>query len=209
MMAHKSHLVQLAFAAIVVVCMTGSSATASGADIDPGNQPPAGQMCPKGSYVTGFDSESNIICNEISVNGVAHPGEITGDGNTETGDNRPANRQSEQVDTGSAGEAHAVEAILADPGSSPSLPDLVITDVDPTTVVFGKSEVTFTVSGAGFSAESVIIFAGSRYSPSVNQAGTRLEVTIATRNLSIGRYPITVSNGSGMESTWKKRLEIF
>ena len=209
MMVSKSRLEKLVFAAIVAVCMIGSSPAAPDADIAPGNRPPAGQMCPNGSYVIGFDSEANIICNETRENGVLYPDETAGDGNTEIGDSCSAKCPSEEVDTGGAGEAIAAQTILTNPGSSPSIPAPVITAVKPSSVVYGTAEVTLTVSGVGFSTESVILFAESRYSPSVNQAGTRLDVMIPTRNLSIGSYAITVSNGPGMETTRKKALEIF
>jgi hypothetical protein len=57
------------------------------------------------------------------------------------------------------------------------------------------------VIGTGFHAGSVIKFEGSTYKPVVNEAGTRLDTTIATANLSISSYPIKVSNGSGLENT--------
>jgi len=209
MIMRKPRLTQLVFAAIVAVCMIDSSSAATGANAAQGNRPPAGQMCPGGSYVIGFDSGSNIICSEASENDVLYPDETAGDGNVEIGDGCAEECQSEEVDAGSAGEAIIAETILTNPESSPSIPELIITDVEPSTALYGSSEVTITVSGAGFGAESVIIFAGSRYLPSVNQAGTRLDVTIPMRNLSIGPYAITISNGPGMETTRKKALVIF
>jgi hypothetical protein len=52
-------------------------------------------------------------------------------------------------------------------------------------------------------------FQDSAYSPSVNPSGTELRVTIATRNLPIGRYAITVSNGPGLETTLRRALEVY
>ena len=75
--------------------------------------------------------------------------------------------------------------------------------------MFGSRELAITISGTGFHTDTVIKFAGSTYSPSVNQAGTQLKVTIPTRNLSIGPYAITISNGPGMETTLKRAVEIY
>lgn len=33
---------------------------------DPGNMSLAGQMCPEGAFVTGFDDSGNIVCSEVS-----------------------------------------------------------------------------------------------------------------------------------------------
>ena len=76
-------------------------------------------------------------------------------------------------------------------------------------IVFGSREVKVTISGTGFNSETTVLFDGTSYTPSVNQAGTELRVTLATRDLAMGRYPITISNGSGMEITKKKGLTVF
>ena len=68
-----------------------------------------------------------------------------------------------------------------------------------------KEEIT--ISGTGFLEDSTVVLKGKKYTPSVNQAGTQLLVTIPSRGLSIGPYAITVSNRPGMETTLKKRWE--
>ena len=76
-------------------------------------------------------------------------------------------------------------------------------------MLYGTRELTITVLGSGFSAESVIEFAGTTYTPSVNAEGTRLEATVVTRDLTMGRYAITVSSGSGLKTTLKKALVVY
>jgi cysteine-rich repeat protein len=216
MTEHKSRLAQFIVAAMVVACMTSSSLAA-------GNQPPAGQKCPAGSYVAGFDSETNIICTETCGNGVLNPGEVCDDGNLESGDSCSATCQSEEVNTtGRDEEIVAVpvpsakadgeiapQSVPADPVIVPSTPKLSISAVKPSKAVWGVREVTITVSGTGFLAGTVILIEGLTYSPSVNQAGTKLVATIATRNLGIGPYPVTVSNGPGTKAVLRKALEIY
>ena len=79
----------------------------------------------------------------------------------------------------------------------------------PSSVLYGTRELTITVLGSGFSADSMIEFAGTTYTPSVNPEGTRLEATVATRDLTMGRYAVTVSNGSGVKTTLKKALVVY
>lgn len=203
MMAHKSRLARLVLAIFVVCCLLGSMLATAG------NRAPAGQVCPVGSYVIGFDSKSNIICTGSCGNGVLNPGETCDDGNTDNGDSCSAICQSEGVGSAGADEEIAAETTSTAPVIIPSNPKLIISDVEPSAVVFGTSEVTITVSGTGFHSESVIIFDGSKYPAAVNQAGTQLEATIVTGNLGIGPYALTVSNGSGMKTTLKKAVEIF
>ena len=201
-MALKSRLVQFVFAVIITACMTGSS-------LAEGSRPPAGQMCPEGAYVIGFDAEGNIICSEAGENRVQAITKTSDDGNIEADDNCPAACQAEELEASSPDQNHAAEAITTEPVTFLLDSDLVISSVKPPWIVFGTPEVTITVNGAGFGADSVIIFGGSRYSPSVNQAGTQLKVTIPIGKLSIGPYSIKVSNGAGMETTKRKALEIY
>ena len=208
-MAQKSHLSQLVFAAVLATCMNGSLLAAWGSP-----RAPAGQMCAMGSYVIGFDSEANIICTEACGNGVLNPGETCDDGNTASGDSCPANCQSEETEALSVDEGKDVEAMPAVAGSTsstlnPIISEPVISKIKPSKLVFGARELAITVIGTGFNADSVIKFNGMQYSPSVNQAGTQLKVTIPTRSLNIGPYAITVSNGTGMETTLKRALEIY
>ena len=58
-------------------------------------RPPAGQVCPQGSWVIGFDNESNILCSGTCGNRVLNNGEACDDGNTTNGDDCSAMCQSE------------------------------------------------------------------------------------------------------------------
>ena len=174
-----------------------------------GNRSLAGQMCPKGSYVIGFDSESNIVCSELCGNGVLDTGEACDDGNSAAGDGCSATCQPEGVAPAAEGVAVAPAAAAGVAGGLSSVTALAISDIEPSSVMYGTGELAVTISGTGFAADSVVVFAGKTYQPSVNQAGTRLDVTLATRKLSMGTYAITVSNGSGPEQTLKKALTVF
>lgn len=161
-------------------------------------RPPAGQACPSGSFVTGFDDDGNIICGEVSVRDVAGSGE------------------SADAKTASAAVA-AISAVPEDSGSqaaparpaTAAMPALAIEKVKPWSVPYGTREVTLEVSGTGFTADSVVVFQGERYVPSVDQTGTRLDVTIATRHLTMGAYPLTVSNGPETKATLRKALVVY
>jgi cysteine-rich repeat protein len=203
-MAQKSRLTKFVYTAIVAACMIDSLLAAPDTE-----RAPAGQKCPRGSYVTGFDSEANIICSEACGNGVLNPGEACDDGNTESGDSCPATCQVEGAETEGADEEIAAQAILADTVISPTISNPIISDIKPSKLVFGKPELAITVSGTGFHTDTVIIFEGKTYTPRVNQAGTQLKVTIPTGDLSIGPYLIKVSNGPGMEAALKRALEIY
>jgi cysteine-rich repeat protein len=176
-------------------------------------QPPAGQVCPQGSFVIGFDNESNILCSETCGNRVQNNGEACDDGNTTNGDGCSAMCQSETPAKVKPEEVIAAEPPPAPPASTAStlnaLAQPVISKIKPSTVVFGSREVTVTISGTGFSSETAVLFNGTSYTPTVNQAGTELKVTLATRELEIGRHAITISNGPGMEITKKKGLTVF
>jgi cysteine-rich repeat protein len=173
-------------------------------------RPPAGQVCPQGSWVIGFDNESNILCSGTCGNRVLNNGEACDDGNTTNGDGCSAMCQSETPATVKPEEVIAVEPPPAPPASTAlALAQPVISKIKPSTVVFGSREVTITISGTGFTSETAVLFNGTSYTPAVNQAGTELKVTLATRELEIGRHAITVSNGSGMEITKKKGLTVF
>ena len=203
-MTQKSRFSQLIFVAFVLISMNSSLLAAWRSA-----RAPAGQMCAMGSYVIGFDSESNIICTEACGNGVLNPGESCDDGNVENGDSCPASCQSGVVKATGADADTTAEAAAAAKSVSPPPSSPIISAVKPSTLTFGTRELTIKVSGTGFHADSTIIFNGTRYSPSVNQVGTQITVTIPTRELNIGRYAITVSNGTGMETTLKKALEVY
>ena len=55
----------------------------------------------------------------------------------------------------------------------------------------------------------MVLFEGSTYQPTVNPAGTELEVTLSTRRLALGNYAIKVSNGPGEVLTRKKALVVY
>ena len=203
-MAQKIHLAKFVYGAIIAACMIDSSLAAWGS-----KRAPAGQMCPKGSHVIGFDSEANIICTEACGNGVLNPGETCDDGNTENGDGCPSTCQAEGAEPKDAEEEVAAQVTPKGSGTVQSFSNPVISDVKPSKLQWGTRELAITVSGTGFHDDSVIIFEGTTYTPRVNQAGTELKATIPTRNLGIGPYVITVSNGSGMETTKKRALEIY
>jgi cysteine-rich repeat protein len=174
-------MVKVVCAAIITLCMIDSSMAAWGK-----KRAPAGQMCPRGSHVIGFDSEANIICTEACGNGVLNPGETCDDGNTESGDGCPSTCQSGEAAIDSAkpvgaNEAVATQAIPADSGTTPFPSNPIISDVEPSKLQWGTRELEITVSGTGFNEDS----------------------------LNIGPYMITVSNGPGMETTQKRALEIY
>jgi cysteine-rich repeat protein len=173
-------------------------------------RPPAGQVCAQGSFVIGFDNESNILCSETCGNHVLNNGEACDDGNTKNGDGCSAMCRSETPATPKREEVIAVEPPPMLPDSTPApVAQLVISKIKPSTVVFGSREVTVTISGSGFTSETAVLFNGTSYTPAVNQAGTELKVTLATRQLAIGRHAITVSNGPELEITDKKALTVF
>ncbi len=153
-MTHKSRIAQFVLATIIAACMIDSSLAAAGI------RAPAGQICPTGSYVIGFDSQANIICTEACGNGVLNPGETCDDGNIEAGDSCSPTCQEEEVVTQEVDEDIAPEVIPTAPGIFPSIPELIISRVRPAIVVFGTSELAITVSGTSFNADSVIIFTG-------------------------------------------------
>ena len=144
-----------------------------------------------------------------ATNGVLNPGETCDDGNTEGGDGCPATCRSDVVEPGGADDEITEQVIPTNTGISSPATEPVISDVKPSKLTFGSAELAITISGSGFHSGSVIIFQGTTYTPSVNQAGTQLKVTIPTGNLSIGPYRITVSNGPGLETTKKRALEIY
>lgn len=86
---------------------------------------------------------------------------------------------------------------------------LLISDIEPFSVVYGTRELAITILGSGFDAQSVIEFAGKTYIPEVNPEGTRANVTLTTRNLTLGSYAVTVSNPSGEKKTLKKALVVY
>jgi cysteine-rich repeat protein len=174
-----------------------------------GSRSLAGQMCPEGSYVIGFDSQANIVCSAICGNGILDTNETCDDGNSAAGDGCSATCQPEGMAPAGQSAAATAESAVGVASGLSSITALAVSDVEPSSVMYGTRELEVTISGTGFAADSVVVFAGKTYQPSVNQAGTRLDVTLATRNLSMGTYAITVSSGSGPQQTLKKALTVF
>jgi hypothetical protein len=185
-------------AAFVVVFMLVSSLAA--AELEAGNKALAGQMCPGGSFVIGFDSEGDIVCSEPGGNGAVNTGEIAAASAAAAATPEAPAAEAPPPAAASTAAAPAVATPTAGP---------VISDVEPSSLLYGTRELTITVLGSGFSADSMIEFAGTTYTPSVNHEGTRLEATVATRDLTMGRYAITVTSGSGVKTTLKKALVVY
>jgi len=196
-MFNKLSSARFVFTAIVLVCMAASVQAAE-------NPPPAGQMCAGGTYVIGFDSEGNIVCSGALESDLAKAPEAAGPVDNAVDDACPPGCSSEKV---TAAAETATKSAVADQGAAPDGP--VITKLKPWSVVFGAREATITIIGSGFNSNSVVMFQGATYTPSVNAAGTELRVTLATRSLAIGKYAIKVSNGPGLETTKRGALEVF
>lgn len=190
-------------AALGLACLGAGSLAAD-------TRPPAGQMCPEGAYVIGFDAGSNIVCSVVA-------GPLTatapGAGNgvkSGGGDTCPAGCAEETRGATAAGNSEAAADLPAEKQTGDSdAGGPVIADIKPPWVVFGARETTIRIIGSGFTAGTTVKFQGAVYSTSVNAAGTELRVTIETSDLPMGRYAITVSNGDGVETTERRALEVF
>jgi hypothetical protein len=175
-------------AALVLACMAAGSLQAD-------TRPPAGQMCPEGAYVRGFDASGNIVCSAV-----------TGAVPSKAPETRQGTTLEPVAETGaSAAAAHPAKSQPA--GEASGGP--VISKIKPSGVVFGARETTIRIIGSGFTADSVVTFQGAAYTPTVNTAGTELRVTIETRDLPMGRYAITISNADGTATTKRRALEVF
>lgn len=191
-------------AALGLACLAAGSLAAD-------TRPPAGQMCPDGAYVIGFDSGGNIVCSAVAGTATSKASRTTQD---ITGEAAPAcpescSKVSEQnvAEAGDSGTAatHAADGQAAgEAGIGP-----VISKIKPSGVVFGARETTIRIIGSGFTAGAVVKFQGVAYTPAINAAGTELQVTIVTRDLPMGRYAITISNDDGSETTRRNALEVF
>jgi cysteine-rich repeat protein len=193
------------------------------AGVTSADDPPAGQMCPEGSFVIGFDAESNIICSATCGNRVLNEGESCDDGNTTAGDGCSAECLTEtsaavvknppppaqQPAAPAAQQVQAPPAVPVAPNSATAVSAPIVTKIKPRTVVFQSREVKIAITGNGFNKNTTIVFSGQVIKPSVNPAGTELRVTLPTRDLAMGYHAITVSNGPGMETTVKRGLEVF
>ena len=209
-MSETKRLPAVSLAAILMACYGACALAADASDSIPEIHPPAGQVCPQGTFVIGFDNQSNILCSKSCGNRILNNGEDCDDGNTTDGDGCSATCRSENPAAVHSEVDVAVEPPSAPPVSTASMvAKPVISKIKPSSIVFGAREVTVTIIGTGFTSNTAVMFNGTSYTPSVNQAGTELQVTLATRELAMGRYPVSVSNGPGMEMTWKKGLVVF
>lgn len=237
-MAKGSRLNHLFLSGLAAFFMGASSLALS----ETGSPGLAGQVCPQGSYVIGFDSSGNILCSDVCGNLHLENDEECDDGNNRDGDGCSANCESEsrgETPPKTSGQANAVVpapepaaaeavarepdaakpatagaatdgAVAAEPATAEAVAaDLVIQDVEPRKVVYGTPNLKITITGEGFGDQSVIVFDGKRYEASVNESGTRLETTLVTGDLIIGRYAIKVHNGPGNEATLKKAIYVY
>jgi hypothetical protein len=170
------------------------------------NQPPAGQMCAEGSYVVGFDSDSNIICSAMPSTAVKPAVEAAAPAESLAGEGCPPNCPAAASVRGSE---KVPDTPVNQQGASAGVAVPVISKLKPWSVVFGARETSITITGSGFNADTVVKFQGTSYTPSVNPAGTELVVTIATRDLTMGFYAISVSNGPDLETTRSRALEVY
>lgn len=138
----------------------------------------------------------------------ANPQPPCDDGNTRDGDGCSAACRSEAAAVAGTA-AVAAETAPTAPVAAAAAAGLLISDIEPSSVVYGTRELAITILGSGFDAQSVIEFAGKTYIPEVNPAGTRANVTLTTRNLTLGSYAVTVSNPSGEKKTLKKALVVY
>jgi len=195
-------------AKILAVAAAGLATLASGSLVAD-NRPPAGQMCPEGAYVIGFDADSNIVCSDIPGAGPVETPETTQAVKPTGGDACPEGcakiADGAAVVAGNAAEPPpAQDQSAGDNGAGP-----VISGIKPKWVVFGARETAIRIIGSGFTSGTIVKFQGATYTPSVNAAGTELRVTLETRDLRMGRYAITISNGEGKETTQRRALEVF
>jgi cysteine-rich repeat protein len=196
--------------AIFMICHVACALAADAPEGMSEFRPPAGQVCPQGSSVIGFDNESNILCSASCGNHVLNIGEDCDDGNTMNGDGCSATCRTENPTVVQSEEAVAPQLPPTLPVNASSVvAKPFISKIKPSSVVFGKREVTVTITGTGFISNTTVLFNGTTYTPSVNQAGTELQIKLATRELPIGRYSLSVSNGPGMEMKWKKGLAVY
>jgi len=187
---------------LVMACMAAASLQAD-------TRPPAGQMCPEGAYVRGFDAGGNIVCAAVAGAVTSHASETTHGQAGEGGQACPEGCAKLADAPGADAEGSAAAAIPAKGQAAEADSGPVISKIKPFGVVFGARETTIKIIGSGFTADTIVKFQGAVYTPTVDTAGTELRVTIQTRDLPIGRYAITVSNGDGMETTKRRALEVF
>jgi len=202
-------------AACLSTFASGSSFGAGSTD-DSAHPPPAGQMCPPGAYVTGFDTAGNIVC--------GHPGEAAAATTECPAVSCPPAAEPRMPAAAASPAAVAAETGRAPPAdqqpaaasaqatpSSAVAQDItpVIDQLKPWSVAWGSDEVTIAVLGSGFTEQSKVIFQGVIYTPSPGSNVNSLEITLKTRGLAMGRYPITVSNGPDHAQTLPGAFYIY
>ncbi len=198
-MVKKFRLARVVFAVMALFCMLAVAQAAE-------NRPPAGQMCPEGSYVIGFDPDSNIICSGVASTVVPEATEAPGHMESQASDDCPPNcPPGASVDSSEV----ATDTLVIQQEAVPGVAIPVISKLKPRYVVFGAKETAIKIIGSGFNADSVVKFQGTTYTPTVNPTGTELNVTIATRELAMGFYAISISNGPDLETTRPRALEVY
>jgi hypothetical protein len=193
---HQSKIRWAVLAAALTMC---ASLPADEPDDGSAKRSLAGQMCPSGSFVIGFDAAGDIVCSERCMSDCQ-----AGAAGADTAPAATAATAATAAVAGTPTAATAAAAGAAEPDTGP-----VISEIQPDSVLYGTRELRLTILGAGFNADSLVEFAGTTYTPTVNQEGTRLEVTLATRKLTIGRYAVTVANGPELKSTLGKALVVY
>ena len=207
-MAQTTGPLRFSFPMCVALLLLGGGPAAADPKEAAGKHSLAGQVCPSGSFVIGFDAEGDIMCSATCGNGVLNPDESCDDGNTRDGDGCSAACRSEAATVASTA-AVTTEAAPTAAAAAATAAGLVLSDIEPSSVVYGTRELAITILGSGFDAQSVIEFAGKTYTPEVNPEGTRANVTLATRNLTLGSYAVTVSNPSGEKKTLKRAVVVY
>jgi len=201
-MVCKFFSILIVLIAITSTCLVNSLQAAEG-------RPPAGQMCTDGAFVSGFDSDGNIICSVPGGAGLPATVATVEKANDQDDGGCLQDCPNETGETGTARVTVTMDKVVKNQVAAGNETKPVISDVKPSWIVFGARETALAIIGGGFNADSVVKFHGSTYEPSVNTEGTELRVTIATRELPIGRYAITVSNGDGLEVTQRRALEVY
>ena len=210
MMAFRRPLIlRMALGALLSAFFIAGPLAAAEPERGAGYPAPAGQVCPDGSFVIGFDAGANILCSPACGNGVLNAGEACDDGNTEAGDGCSPSCEPDGLVPAQTASAAAAGATAAATSADTPVANLAIERIKPWSVAYGTREVAITISGTGFGADSIVLFQGRTYVPSVSESGTRLDATIVTRDLPMGNYAITVSNGTDKNTTLKKALVIY
>ena len=169
-------------------------------------RPPAGQRCPAGAYVTGFDLDGNILCSEPARDADAQTGKIIGASPVEPG--APGTKTAQPTRSVTETAPSATAASTAAPATRADAPP-EITGVEPWSVVYGKRALDVVITGSGFTPGSRVVFNGQHLDATVNSTGTELRATLNTAGLAIGQYSIGVINASGAETSLKRAVVVY